>query len=98
MRNNSFDQSYYDSNFLRIMLHIILEKFGEHYSYEAQGYITLLSAESLIEFFQRKLSREPQTLRDGFYLTTHVLNADDKHSSARLADFIKTCQNINVED
>jgi hypothetical protein len=55
---------------------------------------TLSSVEALIEVYM--IANEPQTLRDEYYLDTEILDAEYKPAS--LDDFIKTCENLHVEE
>jgi hypothetical protein len=57
---------------------------------------TLASAEALIEVYMS--ANEPKTLRDEYSRPIKTLDADNKQASARLDDFIKTCENVHVEE
>jgi hypothetical protein len=40
-------------------------------------------------------ANEPQTLRDEYYISTKILDAENKPAS--LDDVIKTCKNLSVD-
>jgi hypothetical protein len=52
------------------------------------------SVEALIEVYMS--ANEPQTLRDEYYRSTKILDAEYKPAS--LDDVIKTCENLHVEE
>jgi hypothetical protein len=43
-------------------------------------------------------ANEPQTLRDEYSQATKILDAEYKQGSASLDNFIKTCENLYVEE
>jgi hypothetical protein len=54
----------------------------------------LSSVEALIEVYMS--ANEPQTLRDEYYRATNILDAE--YNAASLDDFIKTCENLHVDE
>jgi hypothetical protein len=55
---------------------------------------TLSSVEALIEVYM--IANEPQTLRDEYSRDTEILDAE--YMPASLDGFIKTCENLHVEE
>jgi hypothetical protein len=43
-------------------------------------------------------ANEPQTLRDEYFWSTKILDAEYKPASASLDDVINTCENLQVEE